>query len=101
MISIKFKSNEHEFDNVAEAASFMIKRVDPSRHRSDMNEFEVTWEEEERTEVWTFMAAAADDLDSEFKISPHGSDGDFDTDCYWIEASGEVVEETLGDGMIL
>jgi hypothetical protein len=93
MIRIKFNSKEFNFEYEETAAHFLLLR------RKDGNEFCVSWVDDgevSETETWLYLDPVFDDQEyGEFKCSPHGSSGDFDTDCTFIESRGEVVKENL------
>lgn len=94
MIRIEISDNEHDFDDVESASAFLLRK------RKDGNEFSVSWLDEhgdvESNETWLYIDPMYDDQEyGEFKCSPHGADGDYDTDCTFIEASPEVVSESL------
>lgn len=90
MIRIKFNDNEHTFSHAADASTFLLRRL------RDCSEFVISWPSENRTAHWYYTDPVfIDQKYGEFKCSPHGDKGDFDTDCFWIPALEEDVLDEL------
>lgn len=78
-VKITYQGKVHKFDNYVSAAEFLLKRA------KDGEEFLI------ESTLWTFMNLPEEGC-GEFKVSPFGSDGDYDKDCFWLDPE-EVQDE--------